>query len=384
MKVSTYSTGFFSTFQHSAADDVWDTSTTSGGTATWDANWCAVKSQVTSTVGSKVIRQTRNVMRYVPGRPAEFSHAYFWGTPVSGIRKRLGQFDENNGFYLEQDTTGEYYCVIRSSTSGSPLEQRIARPSWNGDKLDGLGTSGLILNKNATQLLVVDYEWYGAGMIRFSLVINNETIVLHTFYSANKLMAPWCSTPFIPMRSEIENVSSGQGDYMYQISQCHSQEATSDNLGTPVAISTPVTGISLQTQNIFYPVLSIRLKSTNLNAIIIPQYLQAGTLDNTFTFFRFILNATLTGPSWTNHPNPVSGVQYDYSASALTGGMILNEGFASSGYNDTLMLNGNQQSGNFQLGRSGLGTVSDILTIAMTATNANKNGIATLNWIEQR
>ena len=105
MKVSTYSTGFFGTFQHNKSDDIWDESTVTGATVVWDPNWCAIKCQVTSTVGSKVIRQTRNVMRYVPGRPAEFSNAYFWGTPVLGVRKRIGQFDERNGFFLEQDVT---------------------------------------------------------------------------------------------------------------------------------------------------------------------------------------------------------------------------------------------------------------------------------------
>ena len=38
----------------------------------------------------------------------------------------------------------------------------------------------------------------------------------------------------------------------------------------------------------------------------------------------------------------------------------------------------------YQLGRSGLGTVSDTLTLAIAAKNANKNAVATMTWIEQR
>jgi len=384
VKVSSYSTGFFNTFQHGKAEDVWDESLTSNATATWEASTNSVKCQVTSTVGSKAIRQTKNVMRYIPGRPAEFSTAYFWGTPVSGIVKRIGQFDENNGFFLEQAATGEYYCVIRSSSTGSIVENRVARSNWNGDKLDGSGPSRVVLNKGTTQLILVDYEWYGAGAVKFSFIINDELFTVHKFYSANNLTTPWCSTPFIPMRLEVENVSSTLGDSMYHFSQCHSQEAASDNLGTPVSISTPITGITLTTGSTFYPVLSIRLKQANLNAVVIPQYIQAGTLDNTFVFYRVLLNTTLTGANWTNHPTAQSSVQYDVTSSACTGGTIIDQGFAATGYNGIMPLNSNQQSGNFQLGRTTLGTASDILTIVIAAVNANKTGIAVLGWIEQR
>ncbi len=385
MKVSTYSTGFFNTFQHGKADDIWDETTASGATVTWVSTKSSVQCLVTSTVGSKAIRQTKNVMRYIPGRPAEFSTAYFWGTPVSGIQKRIGQFDENNGFFLEQDATGEYYCVIRSSTTGSIVENRVARSIWNGDKLDGSGPSGVILNKDATQVVVVDYEWYGAGAINFSFVIGDKTIIIHTFYSANILTTPWCSTPFIPMRVEIENVSSVLGDSMFHFSQCHSSEGASDNLGTPVSISTPITGIRLSVANTFYPVLSVRLKTTNggLHAVVIPQILQEGTLDNTFVFFRLLLNPTLTGANWTNHPAPESSVQYDVSSSSFTGGTIIEQGFTAPGANNVLLLN-RDRTGNLQLGRTALGTVSDILTIVMAATTANKDAIAALGWVEQR
>lgn len=383
-KITTYSTGFFNTFQHGKASDVWDETTSNGATSTWDSSHSAVLMSVTSTVGSKVVRQTRNVMRYVPGRPAEYSQAFIMNGAVSGVRQRVGMFDDNNGFYFERAANGTLYCVIRSNTTGSPVETRIAQSSWNGDKLNGTGPSGVTLDLTKTQLLVVDYEWYGVGAVKFSFVINNQTIDIHTFLHANVITDPWCSTPFIPMRVELENVSAVAGTSMYQISSCHSQEAMSDSLGFPLSIATSITGKSLTTSNTYYPVLSLRLKSANLNGIVIPQYLQAGTTDNTFINYQLILNPTLTGASWANHPTTESIVQYDITASTFTGGTILNQGFAASGYNDRLSLNENAASGNFQIGRSSMGTVSDILTIAIAAGTSNKAGIAVMNWIEQR
>lgn len=384
LKSTTYSTGFFNTFQHGKALDVWDESLTSGGTSTWDNYRSSVNISVTSTVGSKVVRQTRSVMRYVPGRPAEYSQAVIFNAHISGVRQRVGMFDDEDGFYFERSANGTLNCVIRSNTTGTPLETRVPQSSWNEDKLNGTGASGLTLDLSKSQLVVVDYEWYGVGAVTFSFVIDNETIKAHTFYHANTITDAWCSTPFLPMRIEMENVSATSGASMFQISTCHSQEAMSDSLGFPLSIATPITGKSLTSANTYYPVLSVRLKSVNLNGVFIPQYLQAGTTDNTFINYQLLLNATLTGASWTNHPVSESIIQYDTTASAVTGGTILNQGFAAAGYNDRLSLNENAASGNFQLGRSSMGTVSDTLTIAIAAGNANKAGIAVLNWIEQR
>lgn len=384
LRTASYSTGFFNTFQHGKATDVWDESTANGATCTWDSTHSSVNIAVTSTTGSKAIRQTRNVMRYVPGRPAEYSQAFIMNGAVSGIRQRVGMFDENNGFFFERSADGTLNCVIRSKTTGSVVDTVVPQSSWNGDKLNGSGPSGITLDLSKTQLLVIDYEWYGAGAVKFNFVIDDQTIEIHQFNHANHLTDPWCSTPFVPMRVEMENVSAAAGSSMYQISSCHSQEASSDSLGFPLSIATPITGKTLTTANTYYPVLSIRLKSTNLNGIVIPQYLQSGTLDNTFTHFQLLLNATLTGASWTNHPTAESIVQYDTSATAYSGGTILNQGFAASGYNDRLSLNENAASGNFQLGRNTMGTVSDTLTVVIAATNSNKAGISVMNWIEQR
>lgn len=384
MKVSTYSTNFFSTFQHNKSTEVWDEQLTSNATVTWDSNLCAISCAVTSEVGSKVIRQTKIVMRYVPGRPGEFSSAFIFGAPVIGIRKRIGMFDESNGFYLEQAIDGAYYCVVRSKTSGLVTETRISQSNWNIDKLDGLGRTGIVLNKEAIQLLIVDYEWYGAGVVTFCLIIRDERVPIHTFYAANIINVPWCSTPFIPIRIEIENLSSSSSDSMIHISQCHSQEASSDNLGKPLSITTNNGGYTMTTGGVYYPVLSIRLKSTALNSVIIPLRARMATLDNTFIFFRLILNATLISPVWTNHPVAESSIQYDLSATGLSGGIVSDQGFSVVGETGELILNERADSANYQLGRSSLGTVSDILTIAMSAINSNKSGVSTINWVEQR
>jgi len=163
IKISDYQTSFFNTFQYGKESDVWDESTTLGGSATHNANLNQVVMSVGSTLGSKVIRQTRNAMRYIPGRTSTLTFALKLQTPTVGIRRRFGLFDENNGFYFEDagvlnaDGSPQYNVVISSKTTGEIVETRVPRSQWNGDKLDGNGPSGIVADATKQQMVVFDY-----------------------------------------------------------------------------------------------------------------------------------------------------------------------------------------------------------------------------------
>lgn len=382
LKVSPYETSFFNTFQYGKETDVWDESTANGGTATHDANLSGVVMAVTSTAGSEVIRQTKHTMRYIPGRASTVSFAIRLEAPVTGVRRRFGLFDENNGAYFEDGGDGTYYCVIRSKTSGSVVERRVARVNWNGDKLDGTGNSGITASPTAQHLINIEYEWYGAGQVKFSYVIGGDTHVIHTFDNANVINSVWCSTPFLPIRLELKNVTGAAGThYLYQGSNSLISEGVPEKLGTAENIITPITGRNMTLADTFYPILSIRLKSTALQGIVLPTFFQAATVDNTSIFYKLIRNATLTGAAWTDMADLNSFSQYDLSATSFTGGTVLDAGFVVSNGNTNVAIHDKLAT---QIGRSSMGTVSDTLTLAIASKNANKDAIASMTWIEQR
>lgn len=381
MKVSDYSTSFFNTFQYGKETDVWDEATYGTASATHNPNASNIMMTVGSAAGDKIIRQTKNVMRYIPGRMGTLAFAIRFEAPVSGVRRRIGLFDESNGVYFE-DNGGVYSCVIRSKTSGSVQERRITRENWNGDKLDGTGYSQMIADPTLQQMVLFEYEWYGAGRVRVIWIIDGEPIHIHTFNNANNIGGVWCSTPFLPIRCELENVTGAAGThYLYQGSNSLLQEGKSDHYGILVNQTNAITGTTLANANTFYPVISIRLKSNNLTGVVIPRSLQAATNDNTNVFWRLIANPTLTGASWTSHSDPDSFVQYDISSTALTGGKILLGGFTIASGSSLIPID---DKAIIQLGRSSLGTVSDIYTLACSSPNTNKTALASLNWIEQR
>lgn len=382
LKTSPYETSFFNTFQFGKETDVWDETTANGGTATHDPNRSGVVMAVTNTAGSEVIRQTKHVMRYIPGRTSTVSFAIRLQTPVAGVRRRFGLFDENNGVFFEDGGDGTYYCVLRSKTTGSVVETRVARADWNGDKLDGNGRSKITADPNAQHMINIEYEWYGAGQVKFSYIIGGETHTIHTFNTGNVLSTVWSATPFLPIRLELKNVTGVAGThYLYQGSNSIISEGVPEKLGTSQNIITPLAGRNMVLADTFYPIISIRLKSTALQGIALPTSFQAATTDNASIFYKLILNATLTNASWANMPDANSFTQYDISATALSGGTDLDAGFVVSGSGGSIQINSKTAN---QIGRSSMGTVSDTLTLAVACGTANKNAIASMTWIEQR
>ena len=383
IKVSSRQTVFHNTSLYDTGTDIWDNHTTLGASIVHDANLAAVVMSSSTTPGSIAIRQSLKVMNYIPGRPAEFSTAFSAG-PAAGARLRIGVFDENNGVYFEKSADGIFYCVVRSKSTGSVVENRVARPDWNGDKLDGTGTSGISVPPGQIQLIVIDYEWYGAGQVNFSFVIDGNKHTIHTFNHANRIQTSWMARPFQPIRIEVENISATSTASMTMYSTSFSLEGESLTVGSPKITGIPLPGKNLSTAFTYYPTVSIRLKSTQLNAVAFIEQIQAFTTDNSNLTFRVYKNATLSaagGLTWTDFMSSGSSVEVNTNATSFTGGEVIALGVVPTN-GQPYDLDSNTIT--FQIGRTNLGTASDIFTLALSPVNNNVNALGTLRWREQR
>jgi hypothetical protein len=406
-KVSPYETVFFNTFQFGTETDVWETDVTGTGSATHAPASSQVLMSINGDNGDKVIRQTLLSQRYVPGRSSTVSFAITLGTPVEGIRKRLGMFNQaGDGFWFEDSgvwADGEpiYNCTV--SNGGTDIA--VPRSAWNGDKLDGTSTSGITADPTKIQLVNIEYEWYGAGQVKFGWVIDGATHVVHTHRNANRRDRPWAQTPFLPIRVEIEALSTvAGGPYtMLQGSNSVISEGTVGKLGIAQNISAPFYGTRMAaalssdaTKDNWYPILSIRLKSTALNGIVLPQMFQVATIDNTNIFYKLVRNATIpaavtagaSGPQpWLDHPDPNGFTQYQTyitpaNITEANHGSVLDSGFVISGGGGTGVRLEAKTA--YQIGRSSLGTVSDVFTIMCASNGTGKDALASFTWIEQR
>jgi hypothetical protein len=384
-KVSTYEVTDFSKFLDDKDPGVWDELITGTASATHEPYMGMVRLEVGSDAGDEVIRQSKRVQIYIPGRQNEASMTVIFGTPTAGIRRRMGVFNDVDGAFFEDGGDGTYYAVCRRDSASGVVETRVAREDWNVDKLDGTGPTGIIADPETIQLMVIEYEWYGAGQVEFNFVIGNNKIPVHQFDHANISTTTWSSTGSLPIRVELTNVTGTAGTHtFYQGSHSFSTEGTTRLLGRQRAVSNPVTGRTLSSANTFYPVLAIRLKTTSLNSVVIPDEFACATLDNTNIFVRVIEGAIITGGTWVSY-GADSPIEYNITATGFTDGRIISTQFISAG--NMGGKNTFQERSITQLQRNTtttLGDTSSTFMIAISATGSNKDAWAAMGWIEVR
>jgi len=384
-KVSTYEITDFATFPFSKNENDFDEKITGTASSTHQPYLGMVQLSVGSDAGDEIIRQTRRVQRYLPGRGNEASFSVILSGVAEGIRTRVGVFDQLNGAYFEHDGT-DYFCVIRRNTAGGVIEERTARADWSDDKLDGTGPSGITINYENIQMMVIEYEWYGAGQVEWKFVVNNNAHSVHKANHANIHDHTWAAYGAFPIRYELTNVTGATGTHtMLQGSHSFLSEGTTTLLGRQLSISSPVTGYNLATAGTFYPIIAIRLKSTALNSVVIPDEYAAGLLDKTDMFVKIIERpTTVTGGTWVS-PSPESPIEYNITATGFTGGEVASTTFVSEKQMGAKLTF--PEKAITQLARkttTTLGDTSEIFLIAAAATNDDKDAWASLGWIEVR
>jgi len=355
-----------------AADQQYSTATTGTGTTAYQINESALNLTVTSGGVGSVIRQTYRSFPYQPGKGLLMLATFCMdGSASLNLTQRVGYFNDQNGVFFQR-IDGVNSFVLRSYVTGSVSDARsIPQSSWNGDKLDGNGTSGYTLDSSKAQILWMDFEWLGVGSVRCGFIINGEYIVCHTFNNANEITTTYMTTAILPVRYEITSTSAVAATLKQICSSVMSEggyDATSNEF--IARRTTKRTGFSTT----FVPLVSVRLVSGNGGTVALIKGFQAlPTVIQNYEVAMF-KNATLTGASWaaTNSIN----VEYDQTATAMTGGAMISQYYAtaSAQATDAASINAGYNWDN-QIGMS-LAGVSDIYTLAIRTLDATPTGDA--------
>jgi hypothetical protein len=356
-----------------AADNQFDVSTTGTGTTSFLSNEAAVKMEVTGAGVGSVLRQSYRSFPYQPGKGLLVLATFVMDSSMSlNLTQRVGYYNDSNGVFFQR-IDGVYSFVLRSSVTGSPSDARTVNQSdWNGDKLNGTGESGYTLDPSKAQILWMDFEWLGVGSVRCGFIIDGQYIVCHTFNNANEITNVYMTTAILPVRYEIKTVTSAVAASMKAIccsviSEGGFEQTSIDH----VARRTAVLGTIGTT---FLPVVSIRLASGRTGAVVLPNRVQVLPTTSQNYEVALIKNPTLTAASWTAVPSD-SNVEYDVSATATTGGTIVQTDYVtSSGSGGTQGLSAaTGYNFDLQLGATISGT-SDIYTVAVRTVSGATTG----------
>ena len=352
----------------------------------YEANSSSFMCNVGSASGDSVLRETVRVLPYQPGKSLLVLSSFCFNSPKPNLTQRTGFFDADNGVFFEA-AGATLYMVIRSSSTGSIVEDRIPQSSWNGDPLDGTGPSGISLDVALTQIWFCDIEWLGVGSVRVGFIINGQYITCHTFNHANipGNTTTYMTTATLPLRCEITNTgTTGSASMLrqicasviseggFQLSGSGNPRAASHVIGTPVRLPNDAS---------FKPVIAIRLKPTMLDAVVIPINYSLVPVAQSMFQYRIYKYAVTSGGAWVDSAAD-SAVQYNLAPTAVVSGDIVEQSFINST---------NQSSGaptqevftfTYQLEREPFTNTPYEYVIMMATTGTNQDVYASIEWQE--
>lgn len=369
-------------------NNLWSSLTAFGGSVTFNQNQGLINMTVGNLSGSNVIRETSKVFSYQAGKSLLVMNTFVMAPSATNLRQRVGYFGKDNGIYIQLDDDVISF-VERSLVNGTPLSETIVPLSgWNGDKLDGNGTSGLKLDITKAQIFWMDVEWLGVGTVRCGFVINGQFIVCHSFHHANLIPSTYITTASLPLRYEIYNKgTTGSSHTLKQVCSTVMSEGGYELRGLQQAISIPINSpVTFASTNTYYPIISIRLKSSpnRLDAIVIPTAISILGIGNGINYnWQIRVNGTTSGGNWLNS-NTDSSVEYNINGTSFSSGRILASGFLNSSNQGSPNLDILKEAlFKFQLERNGMTNTPYELTLVVSTDTTNGSGIfASMDWEE--
>jgi len=368
-------------------NDLWATATATGGTAVFNTDQGLIDNTVTAASGSSVVRETIKVFAYQPGKSLLVMNTFVMSAPKAGLTQRVGYYGVDNGFYLEQaDNTISF--IKRSIVTGSVVNTPVVQADWNGDKLDGTGPSGITLDLTKAQILWMDLEWLGVGSVRMGFVIDGQFILCHTFHHANIITSTYITTASLPLRYEIFNTAGTSGaSTLKQVCSTVISEGGYELRGSQLSAGTSILSPrTFAVAGTYYPIATIRLKSTRSDAVVIPTAVSLLGLGNGKNYQWRVLNGgvTTTGGSWLTAAAD-SSVEYNITATSASGGRVLASGFVNSSNQGSPYLSILKEAlfAN-QLERNSLtGTPYEfVVEMAVSTTSGGEGAYASIDWEE--
>jgi hypothetical protein len=301
----------------------------------------------------------------------------------TNLRQRVGYYGAENGLYVQLNNSTLSF-VERSLVTGVVTESVVNQSSWNVDTMDGSGPSGIVLDITKAQILFMDIEWLGVGTVRLGFVIDGNFYVCHKFNHANLITSTYITTASLPLRYEITNTGATSGtSTLKQICSSVISEGGYELRGLQQAVGTPITAArTLTTAGTYYPIVSLRLKSTRLDAVVIATALSlVGSSTGTYNW-RLVSSGTTSGGSWVS-AGVDSSVEYNLTATSYSGGRILASGYflTTNQSNFSIDILKEALFAN-QLERDGLSGTPFEFLIAISAADNGETVFASLDWEE--
>jgi len=347
----------------------------SGTGSSWDQDKASVTLTVGDTTAGKRVRQSKWRPMYQPGKSQRAFITFTMDSPQTGLTQAAGIFDDDNGIFLKQADDSVSF-VRRSNVTGSAVDTAVDQASWSEDTMDDLDLT-------KAQIVYIDFEWLGVGIVRCGFVIDGVIRIAHVFTHANAATGVYMSTPNLPVRYEIESDGTPSAASFETICSSVDSEGGLDDIGIARSVDTAAAGFDTANGTSQHPVLAIRLDSAGLGAFVQPNRFDLLCTSTANYKWAILLNPTIAGTalSFTDVASSAVEVATPTSATTISAeGTVLSSGYGS----DT---NQNRAGVTADLGRFQLGSLidgtSDIVVLAVqNLASGTETYHASLGWRE--
>jgi hypothetical protein len=154
-------------------------------------------------VGSAVIA-SKAPIRYRPGHEAVSQFTSMFIGAQSGVNQYHGMLNGVDGI-----TFGTKDGVFGTWFIEGGVETFTPRSSWIGDKLDGTGPSGFILDFTKVNIYMVSFGWLGVAPIIYSIYTGPTFgwVVCHSLDKVNTGTTPHINNPSLPISVKVSRAS---------------------------------------------------------------------------------------------------------------------------------------------------------------------------------
>lgn len=348
-----------------------------------------------TTVGGIAQRQTRQYVRYQPGKSQLI---FITSVPLvgatAGVKREIGLFDANNGILL-RFTAAAPSLVRRTYVTGSAVETVVAQASWNIDPMTGSGPSGITLDFTKSQILGIDLEWLGVGRVRVGFVVDGVFWPVHQFLNTNSLATVYMTTANLPITYRIEatDTTAAIADLHQICSMVASEGGFDSDRGYHFSASNVITGVTVNNTDAVVLALHVDPNcpaggsiANQATAYMESVSVFAASADN--IYWKLIYGATLDNTGWADVNGTYSGMRVS-STAVYTGssGIIVEEGYVTASNQNKSVIS-REVSARLPLVRNGFGTVNsvspvgNVVLVARNLAAANASVLGVLGWTE--
>lgn len=262
-----------------------------------------------------------NIAQLVAGlrQQALFNALYIVEYDATEIRFLSTSLGLQSGAMTATSTGTLSYTSTHLQLGAAQTNNWTYQEDWNIDKLDGTGSSGVVLDPTKLNVFQINFRWLGAGEIRYAIEnpLNGDMIFFHHEHYSNRNTVPHLSNPSLKIGYVAANLGAISGSVT-----CRGASVLGAVEGNVVHTRLPHSRSATRTTGLNTPGTRYHLLSILNNTIF------AGKINTRDTILKRLTGAINTtgdpgiievwyNPTFTNPPLWLLGDAYDASMHAL-------------------------------------------------------------------